>query len=162
MELRVFPKICCAFRLAERLNDEGLIEILAPFAASKDPGVVKGTIRSLAHLRTTRAAVVLAEILEKLRDPELVVACCQALGQIADPEGVVALGDILAHKRLGFLGYRWDDQVRATAALALRQIEDPQAVVALQPFAEDRDARIRRLSRGATAGSADDEMARTA
>jgi len=157
------PKIRrAAFRLAERLNDEGLIEILAPFAASKDPGVVKGTIRSLAHLRTTRAAVVLSEILERLRDPELVVACCQALGQIADPAGVVALGNILAHKRLGFLGYRWNDQVRATAALALRQIEDPQAAVALQPFAEDRDARIRRLSRAATVGSADDEMARTA
>ncbi len=157
------PKIRrAAFRLAERLHDEGLIEILAPFAASNDPGVVKGTIRSLAHLRTTRAAVVLSEILETLRDPELVIACCQALGQIADPAGIVALGNILAHKRFGFLGYRWNDQVRATAALALRQIGDPQAAVALQPFAEDRDARVRRLSRGATAGSEEDQMARTA
>lgn len=157
------PKIRrAAFRLAERLQDEGLIEILAPFAASADPGVVKGTIRSLAHLRTPRAAVTLSEILETLRDPELVVACCQALGQIADPAGIAALGNILAQKRFGFLGYRWNDQVRATAALALRQIGDPRAAVALEPFAGDRDARIRRLSRGATTGATEGEMARTA
>ncbi|MCH7825015.1 MAG: HEAT repeat domain-containing protein [Acidobacteria bacterium] len=157
------PKIRrAAFRLAERLDDVGLIPILAPFAASNDPGVVKGTIRSLAHLRSRAAAVALAEIVETLRDPELVVACCQALGQIGDPVGINALGAILAEKRFGFFGYRWEDQVRATAALALRQIVDPSAAVVLQPFMEDRDARIRQLSRGANAQSAEEGMVRTA
>jgi len=156
------PKIRrAAFRLAERLHDDSLIEVLAPFAASKDPGVVKGTIRSLAHLRSKQAAVVLASVVSTLRDPELVVACCQALGQIADPAGIEALGLVLAEKRFGFFGYRWDDQVRATAALALRQIADPQAATVLQPYSEDRDARIRQLSRSAVAKQAE-EIAKTA
>jgi len=157
------PKVRrAAFRLAERLHDEGLIEILAPFAKSKDPGVVKGTIRSLAHLRTPRAAVALAGTVQRLRDPELVVACCQALGQIGDPAGIDALGSILSEKRFRFLGYRWADQVRATAALALRQLGDPQAAMILRPFAEDRDARIRQLSRGADTAPAGEQMVPTA
>ena len=129
---------------------------------SKDPGVVKGAIRSLAHLRTPQAAVALAGTVQRLRDPELVVACCQALGQIGDPAGIDALGSVLSEKRFRFLGYRWADQVRATAALALRQIGDPQASMILRPFAEDRDARIRQLSRGANAASAGEQMAPTA
>jgi len=157
------PKIRrAAFRLAERLHDENLIEILAPFATSSDPGVVKGTIRSLAHLRSQRAASALSDILGTLRDPELVVACCQALGQIGDPAGIEALGAVLAERRLGFLGYRWNDQVRATAALALRQVGDPAAAAVLRPFAEDRDARIRQLSRSASVGDNDREVARPA
>jgi HEAT repeat protein len=111
-------------------------------------------------MRSSAAAVALAEIVETLRDPELVVACCQALGQIGDPAGIDALGVILAEKRFGFLGFRWEDQVRATAALALRQIVDPSAAVILQPFMEDHDARIRQLSRGANAQSAEEGMAR--
>jgi diguanylate cyclase (GGDEF)-like protein len=157
------PKIRrAAFRLAERLHDEGLIEILAPFAASNDPGIVKGTIRSLAHLRSPRAATVLSEILGTLRDPELVVACCQALGQIGDPVGINALGTVLAEKRFALFGYRWNDQVRATAALALRQIDDPAAAAVLQPFAEDRDARIRQLSRSASVPGGGNNVARPA
>jgi HEAT repeat protein len=157
------PKIRrAAFRLAERLMDEGLIDILAPFAGSTDPGVVKGTIRSLAHLGSKRAAAALSEILAQLSDPELVVACCQALGQIGDPVGIEALGDVLAQKRFGFLGYRWNDQVRATAALALRQIDDPAAAAVLQPFAKDRDARIRQLSRTAGTHNESHEIPRPA
>ena len=157
------PKIRrAAFRLAERLNDVGLIPILAPFAASADPGVVKGTIRSMAHLRSSAAAVALSEIVETLRDPELVVACCQALGQIGDPAGIDALGSVLAAKRFAFFGYRWDDQVRATAALALRQIGDPSAAVVLEAFVEDRDARIRQLSRAANSQGTEEEMIGTA
>jgi diguanylate cyclase (GGDEF)-like protein len=157
------PKIRrAAFRLAERLHDEALIEILAPFAASSDPGIVKGTIRSLAHLRSTRAATVLSEILGSLRDPELVVACCQALGQIGDAAGIDALGSVLAEKRFAVFGYRWNDQVRATAALALRQIGDPAAAAILRPFAQDRDARIRQLSRSAGVPGGSNNVARPA
>ena len=95
-------------------------------------------------MRSSAAAVALAEIVETLRDPELVVACCQALGQIGDPAGIDALGAILAEKRFGFLGFRWEDQVPATAALALRQIVFPGAAFLLPPVLVDRDARVRR------------------
>ncbi len=146
------PKIRrAAFRLAERLHDDELIDILTPFAASNDPGVVKGTIRSLASMRSNAAAVALASILETLKDPELVVACCQALGQIGDAAGIDGLGEILSEKRFGFFGFRWNDQARATAALALRQMNDPRAAGVLRDFMEDHDARIRQLSRGANA-----------
>ena len=157
------PKIRrAAFRLAERLHDDQLIDILTPFAASNDPGVVKGKIRSLASMRSNAAAVTLASILETLKDPELLVACCQALGQIGDAAGIDELGKILSEKRFGFLGFRWNDQARATAALALRQMNDPRAASVLQGFMEDRDARIRQLSRGANAHQGPPEVPSTA
>ena len=146
------PKIRrAAFRLAERLHDDSLIDVLLPFVSSKDPGVVKGTIRSLAHLRSAAAADALAGALRSLRDPELVVSACQALGQISHPVGIDALAGILSERKMRFLGFRWEDQVRATAALALRQIPDPAAAAVLESFMDDRDPRVRQLSRGANA-----------
>jgi len=141
------PKIRrAAFRLADRLNDDSLIDILLPFAASNDPNVVKGAIRSLAELGSDAAAEAIAAALENAREPELTTACCQALGQIGHPHGVPVLERVLKRRKYGLFGNHWDDQVRATAALALRQIPDPSAARALSRFANDRDPRVRQLS----------------
>jgi len=141
------PKIRrAAFRLADRLNDDSLIDVLLPFAASDDPNLVKGTIRSLAELGSEAAVQAISAALNDAREPELTTACCHALGQIGHRHGVPALKRVLARRKHVFLGHYWDDQVRATAALALRQIPDASATRALSAFANDRDPRVRQLS----------------
>jgi diguanylate cyclase (GGDEF)-like protein len=143
----VNPKIRrAAFRLAERLNEDDLIEILVPFVRDEDPNAAKGTIRSLANLRSPTAVRALASILESTKEPEIAVACCQALGQIGDPGGIDALEKVLSQKSFLVMGPRWDGQVRATAVLALRQIEHPRASGLLRQLAADRDPVIRQLA----------------
>ena len=88
-----------AFRLADRLHDDALIEILLPFAASEDPNVIKGTILSLAHLGSASAVEAIAESLDNAKEPELAIACCQALGQVGDPAGVDGLKRVLARRK---------------------------------------------------------------
>jgi len=147
------PKIRrAAFRLADRLRDDGIIDILLPFAASSDPNVVKGAIRSLAQLGSNRAVTAISATLQAATEPELATACCQALGQMGDAGGVAAMEGLLGRRKFGFLGTYWDDQVRATAALSLRQIDDPSATQALSRFTKDRDPRVRQLSRAASPG----------
>ena len=157
------PKIRrAAFRLADRLDDDSLIDILLPFAASSDPNVVKGAIRSLAELGSDAAVGAITAALNKAKEPELTTACCQALGQIGSARGVPALEQVLRQRKYGFLGNHWDDQVRATAALALRQIPDPSAARVLSLFAADHDLRIRQLSNTASTSGASNEAGETA
>ena len=147
----VNPKIRrAAFRLAERLNDDDLIEILIPFVRDEDPNVAKGTIRSLANLHSPLAVQAVVSILEATKEPELAVACCQALGQIGNPSGVEPLEKVLSQKSFLIMGRRWDGQVRATAVIALRQIEHPSAVALLQQLANDRDPIIRQLAQSSS------------
>jgi diguanylate cyclase (GGDEF)-like protein len=144
----VNPKIRrAAFRLAERLNDDDLIEILIPFVRDEDPNVAKGTIRSLANLHSPLAVQAVVSILDTTKEPELAVACCQALGQIGDPSAVGPLEKVLAQKSFLIVGRRWDSQVRATAVLALRQIEHPLATGVLTQLVNDRDPIIRQLAK---------------
>jgi HEAT repeat protein len=147
----VNPKIRrAAFRLAERLNDDDLIEILIPFVRDEDPNVAKGTIRSLANLHSPLAVQAVVSILDSTKEPELAVACCQALGQIGDPSAIEPLEKVLGQKSFLMMGRRWDGQVRATAVLALRQIEHPSAAELLRQLANDRDPIIRQLARSSS------------
>ncbi len=141
------PKICrAAFRLAERMKEDEIIEVVLPFAHSEDLAVVKGTIRSLAQMGSVTAAKAVAKILGKIRDPELAIVCCQALGQIGDPASVEALVKALGRRRRLGLARWWPPQVRATAALALAQIRHPWAKHALRKFAGDPEAQIRQIA----------------
>lgn len=144
------PKIRrAAFRLAERLSDDALVEVMIPFVSDEDPNVAKGTIRSLANLGTRTAVRAVISILDLTKEPEVAVACCQALGQIADPSAIDALNSVVSPK--GFLGIGgfskgWTGQVRATAVIALRQFEDPRAAQILAKLAKDKDPVIRQLA----------------
>ncbi len=141
------PKIRrAAFRLAERMKGDEIIEIVAPFAHREDLAVVKGTIRSLAQMGSITAAKAVATILDKTRDPELAIVCCQALGQIGDPASVEALVKALGRRRRMGLARWWPPQVRATAALALAQIPHPWAKSALKKFARDPEAQVRQIA----------------
>ena len=142
------PKIRrAAFRLAERLNDEDLIEVLIPFVRDEDANVAKGTIRSLAKLRTPTALAAVVSILDSTKEPEIAVACCQALGQIASPTGIDALRNVVSPRGFFGFGKGWTGQVRATAVLALRQIEDPRVAGILDQLAKDKNPIIRQLAR---------------
>ena len=141
------PKIRrAAFRLAERMKDNEIIEVVVPFAHRDDPAVVKGTIRSLAQMGSIAAAKAVAAILDKTRDPELAIVCCQALGQIGDPASVKALVKALGRRRRFGLGRWWPPQVRATAALALAQIRHPWAQDALSKFTRDPEGQVRQIA----------------
>ncbi|NIR43302.1 MAG: diguanylate cyclase [Gemmatimonadetes bacterium] len=138
-----------AFRLFERLHQDDLIDTILPLARDQDASVAKGAIRSIAHLRSATAVEELGKILDETEEPKVAIACCQALGEIGSPAGIDVLGRVLGKRSPPFFRRRWDDQVRATAAMALRQIEDPEAERVLSRYAKDRAVRVRQLARPA-------------
>jgi HEAT repeat protein len=142
------PKIRrAAFQLFERLHQDDLIDVVLPYARKEDHSLAKGAIRSLAALKSERAATAVASVLSETKDDETAMACCQALGQIGDPAGIDALAKVL--KRKFGMGRQWEEQVRATAAIALRQINDPRAVKVLSRYVRDPDRRVEQLARSA-------------
>ncbi len=59
---------------------------------------------------------------------------------------------ILSKKKLGFLGYHWDEEVRAVAAVGLYQIATPRAVAILSEHKDDPSQRIREMAQPRQAG----------
>jgi HEAT repeat protein len=144
-----------ALRLAERLNDEQVLELLLDFARHPDIEVAKGAIRSLACLRSSHVANALIGTLEDARDAERVIACAQALAQLGDPAAVRPLAEVLTARRFPVIGpFRWDNQVRATAAFALAHIGGEGARSVLKQVANDPDPRIRQIAVHGTSGTA--------
>jgi diguanylate cyclase (GGDEF)-like protein len=142
------PKIRrAAFRLFERLHSDSLIDIILPLTRAEEVSVAKGAIRSLAHLRSAAAVEELASILEETEDPRIAIACCQALGDLGQPACIEPLARVLKQKR-GFIirRRRWDEQTRATAALALKQIPDRRASDILASYTKDRHTRVRQVA----------------
>jgi diguanylate cyclase (GGDEF)-like protein len=142
------PKIRrAAFRLFERLHTDSLIDVILPLARAEEVSVAKGAIRSLAHLKSAAAMEELALILEDTEDARVAIACCQALGDIGQPACIDPLARVLKQRRgLIIRKRRWDEQTRATAALALKQIRDRRASDVLSSFAKDRHARVRQVA----------------
>ncbi len=135
-----------AFRLFERLRDDSLIDIILPLVRDDEPTVAKGAIRSLAHLRSAAAVDAIVSILEETEEPKVAIACCQALGELGQASAIDTLARVLKERRHLSLRRRWDEQVRATAALALKQISDPRAAQVLSRYAKDRQTRVRQIA----------------
>jgi diguanylate cyclase (GGDEF)-like protein len=134
-----------AFRLFERLHRDDLIDTILPLAREEEASVARGAIRSLAHLRSAAALEALISIIDETEDPRVAIACCQALGELGQAPAIAALARVLGQRKPPFLRRRWDDQVRATAALALRQMADPKAAAVLRRHAKDGSARVRQI-----------------
>jgi HEAT repeat protein len=134
-----------AYQLAERIGDPSLVEVVAPHVQSADLDVSKPAIRCLATLGSQEAAQVLVRALKSPRGADHAVACAQALGQIADPVAVDALATLLLRKKHWFGGWKWDDHVRATAAMALRQIPGPEAEKVLARAGADPAPHLREV-----------------
>ena len=143
-----------AFQLLERLGRDDLIDILLPYAHGDDPARAKGAIRSLGSLASKAAAAALAAIPNATKDSELVIVCCQALGRIGDEMCIEALQRVLRRRRFLFFGRRWNEQVRAMAAMALKQISGPQAAKVLSRFTRDGHGRVQQLARSAVSSEA--------
>ena len=141
-----------AFRLADRLRDERLIEVLRDFAGKRDLNLAKGAIRCMARLHCDAASAALVSVLNATKHPEIAAACCRELGQLEGPIAVDTLGRVLRARNRLALGRRWGSQVRATAGLALLQIGNTRAKQTLERFAKDRDARVRRIASSASGG----------
>ena len=135
-----------AFRLFERLRDDSLIDIMVPLARDPDSAVSKGAIRSLAHMRSATAVDALVSILNETDDAKVAIACCQALGELGHTSAIDTLSNVLAQRKLSLRRWRWVEQVRVTAALALKQISQPRAAEILSAYTEDTDARVRQLA----------------
>jgi HEAT repeat protein len=137
-----------AFRLAERLNDKKVVELLLDYAKNGDSQLATGAIKCLGRLKPAGASAVLVSLLNTMNDTERVVACCRALGQIADPASITPLAKILALPK-GLLAFRQKRSplVRATAAFALGQIPHPQAAKALAAHINDQDPRVKKIAR---------------
>jgi diguanylate cyclase (GGDEF)-like protein len=138
-----------AFRLFERIRDDGLIDIMVPLARDPDAAVAKGAIRSLAHMKSATAVDGLVSILNETDDSKVAIACCQALGELGHTSAIDALSNVLAQRKLSLRRWRWDEQVRVTAAMALKHISQPRAMEILSAYSEDTDARVRQLARPA-------------
>ncbi len=141
------PKIRrAAFRLFERLHSDALIDVILPLTEVEEPSIVKGAIRSLAHLKSAAAVEALVGILEETEDPKMAVVCCQALGEIGQPSCIDALARVLSKRTGLFRRRRWDEQTRATAALALKQIDHHRAADTLSRYAKDKHRRVRQAA----------------
>ena len=136
------------------MSRDDFIDIVLPYAYGGDAAKAKGAVRSLGSLATNAASEALASIPETTKDSELVIVCCQALGKIGNEISINALAKILKKRRFLFLGQRWNEQVRAMAAMALKQISDPQAAQVLTRFTHDGDRRVRQLARSAATDGA--------
>ena len=136
-----------ACQLAERIGDPAFIEIFAPHTESPDIDVAKAAIRCLANLGSVEASKILAEALRTSAGSDHAVACAKALGQIGDPTAIPALVGVLSKKKYLFFGWRWDGQVRATAAMALGEISDLEAEKALARFEVDPQQPVRQMAR---------------
>lgn len=141
-----------AYQLAQRVGDPTLVAVVAPHTHSPDADLAQSAIRCLAHLGSEDAARALVSTLKSAKKSDHAVACAQALGQIGDPIAVEALAALLFQKKRWFRGWKWDDQVRTTAAMALQQIESPEAAAALSRVGPDLAPRIRSATQAATHG----------
>jgi diguanylate cyclase (GGDEF)-like protein len=140
-----------AFQLFERLGQDDLVPLVAPFARHTDPAVARGAIRALTSLRSPAAVRAIAAILETAKDDGLAALLCQALGLSEQATAIDALARVLAERKMLFFGRRWGAEVRATAALALKQIPHPLAGEVLARYENDSDAEVQQVARGRAA-----------
>ncbi|MCK5650764.1 MAG: HEAT repeat domain-containing protein, partial [Gemmatimonadetes bacterium] len=140
------PKIRrAAFQLFERLGQDDLVPLMVPAARADDPAVAKGALRSLATVGTPSAVGAIIELLRETESPILATACCQALGTLKAEGGVDVLGEALSRQdRTG--EFHWEEEVRATAAVALRQIGTPRGEAILGEHKGDASMRIREVA----------------
>jgi HEAT repeat protein len=138
-----------AYRLAERVKDQHMSDLLLEFIKNSDGEPAIGAILCLGKLGQEGTEEHLIDLLRSSKDDALCTACCRALGRIARPAGIEPLAEILAPRRILFFNKNRNAQLRAAAALALGQIPDPRAAQRLAIFRDDADSRVREVARSA-------------
>ncbi|MFH1124133.1 MAG: diguanylate cyclase, partial [Pseudomonadota bacterium] len=142
-----------AFRLAERLNNERVENLLLDFTGNEKIAVAVGAIKCLGRLKREGAQAMLLSLLKSAKKQERLIACCQSLGQIGDPASIEPLANILKPGMLDkfyFWRRKYGADLRASAAFALSQIDHPRVGEILAACVDDKDPRIRELARTMT------------
>jgi HEAT repeat protein len=142
-----------AFKLAERVNNPQIVELLMNYARGQHIGLAVDSITCLGRVKPQGIIEPITSLLESTKDTRLMMACCQALGQIGEPAGVEPLLNILKGRGSFFRRQRRNPQIRATAAFALAHIPHPRVAELLSPFVDDPDARVREIARGRAYGT---------
>ena len=136
-----------ALRLAERLNDQQVVELLIEQARGGELELATMVIRFFGRLKAQGIVQEIVSILDTTKEPERVIACCHALGQSQDPFANEALERILAARRSLTWARKWSSEVRVAAATALAKIADEGAVALLSGYLKDRDPALRRVAK---------------
>ena len=132
-----------ALRLAERLDDDRTVSLLAEHGRGDDPLRATSAIRALGRLSAEGTVEPLLAILQTTREGGRVIACCQALAQIGDPATADALAAVLDARSMLTRRRRWKSDVRASAADALARLPGRRAAELLAPFDLDPDPAVR-------------------
>ncbi len=135
-----------ALRLAERLNDSQVVELLLKHARGAETELATSVIRWFGKLKAQGVVQEIVSILDSTDETERIIACCHALSQSADPAAIEALARLLAARRPLQWRRKWSSEVRAAAALALSKIAHPRALEVLKDFTKDRDPAVRRIA----------------
>ncbi len=133
-------------RLAERLNNPAVINMLINLAQRKNPDTAITAINLLGRLSALQAVDVIIYILSSSDNEEVMTAACQAMGQIGDSSFILPLQNILRAKR-GLLFKKGNSsKVRVAAAYAVSQIKDPRSPKILKALAGNSDPRVREVA----------------
>ena len=138
-----------AFQLAERLNEQYVVDILLDYAKYPEINIATEAIRCLGKIKHQSAKEGLVSLLDIMKEDEMLIACCRALGQVRDPMTINPLIDILTPKSFFCFQKKHSSHVRAAAASAIAQISDPRSNQILLSFLEDSDPRIRQIAKNA-------------
>ena len=136
-----------AIRLAERINNEEVNQLLLECMESKRGDVAVKAIKCLGRIRPQMALDRILSLLKSSKEKDRLVACCQTLGQIGDPKSIDVLARILQAPGFLFLGKKHGPEVRANAALALTQMNDPRVVEILGKHTGDKNAQVSDIAR---------------
>jgi HEAT repeat protein len=136
-----------AIRLAERINDEGAIQLLLECTESKRGDVAVKAIKCLGRIRPQMALDRILSLLKSSKEKDRVVACCQTLAQIGDPKSIDILARILHAPAFLFVGKKYGPEARASAALALTQMNDPRVIEILGKYTVDKNAQVSDIAR---------------
>ncbi|MCH6563079.1 MAG: HEAT repeat domain-containing protein, partial [Myxococcales bacterium] len=143
-----------ALRLAERLNDSQVVELLLEHARGQETELATSVIRWFGRIKAKGVVQEIVSMLTSTHEPARIIACCHALGQSADPVAIEPLATLLSARLALRRRRKWSSEVRAAAALALAKMGHADALAVLEGFTQDKDRAVQRVAQNASISKA--------
>ena len=143
-----------ALRLAERLNDSQVVELLLEHARGPETELATSVIRWFGRIKAKGVVQEIVSMLTSTHEPARIIACCHALGQSADPVAIEPLATLLSARLALRRRRKWSSEVRAAAALALAKMGHADALAVLEGFTQDKDRAVQRVAQNASISKA--------